>query len=296
VGWCLCSPFGKVLTASKSYSADRQFVVNDSVAKATARAGLEKLTVIVPRYKQVERLYLFQSDESEVSIQLRDAIIKLYANILSYQIQVARHLMRHFFQTFATAALNLDDWTAKLAKIQEADQQCKDFMANCDANLIANATASLHDRLTQLDDRINQRIADILTSHNTVGWNPGPNTDPGYAAVLYGGFQARAGFYRISLAQVDSDRTLFVMLRRGYEKRQHPIRVQLGWLNWFSVTRLEFVKVRFIPSRLQRTRLIHPVPNSKAFQSVLCTHRRDTSPAALTNGETDTRVAPSVRT
>jgi hypothetical protein len=116
----------------------------------------------------------------------------------------------------------------------------------------ANISVESHKtRLEQLDDRINQLIADITSSHSVVEWNSGPNPDPGYISVLYGGFRGRAGFFRISLADIESDKQLFLQMRAAYAKRQrrlwrrdlpHPWK-SLAWLSWFDVKRLEFVKV-----------------------------------------------------
>jgi hypothetical protein len=191
-------------------------------------------------------LYLSPEGQSEVSDQLRSATIDLYANILSYQIEVARYLMRNSFYKFAIGTFQLNDWSKKLQNVQDSDERCKHLMALCDARLTATAMARLHNQLSQLDDRVSRRIADIMASERVVYWDPGPNTNPGYVTVLYWGFNARAGLYQMSLDGVTNDETLMMRLRPKYAQRQHVIRVVLGWLVWFSVRRLEFVKVRTV--------------------------------------------------
>lgn len=169
-----------------------------------------------------------------------------------------------------------------MQRIEDSDRQCRYSMVICEATFTITSRESLRKMLTQLDDGINQRIADITSSHSVVEWNPGPTTDPGYVSVLYGGFRGRAGSFRISLADVESDEQLFIQMRVAYAKRQHRLWRRelshpwesLAWLSWFDVKRLEFVKVVQRNSRSIQEILTHIVYNSPRFSSILRTYRR----------------------
>ncbi|GFF61348.1 hypothetical protein IFM51744_10657 [Aspergillus udagawae] len=94
-------------------------------------------------------------------------------------------------------------------------------------------------------------VAEVESPSPDVKPNLDPNTDPGYISILYGGFRGRAGSFRISLADIKSDKQLFLQMRAAYAKRQHRLWRRdlphpwqsLAWLSWFDVKRLEFVKV-----------------------------------------------------
>jgi hypothetical protein len=138
-----------------------------------------------------------------------------------------------------------------LDSVRDSDEQCKHLMALCDRRMTATVMARHHEQLSQLNGRLSRCIADIMRSKNVVHWDPGPNTNPGYVTVLYGDFQARAGFYQVSLAEVDNDKTLFNSLRAKYMERQNIVRVVLAPFAWFGVKRLEYVKVRVFGSTLR---------------------------------------------
>jgi hypothetical protein len=182
---------------------------------------------------------------------LHKNIVILYSDILKYQIELARYLQRDSFKRCIRGAFQLDDFKELMQKIKNSDGRCRSLMEIYDATFANISVESHKTRLEQLDDRINQLIADITSSHSVVEWNSGPNPDPGYISVLYGGFRGRAGFFRISLADIESDKQLFLQMRAAYAKRQHRLWRRdlphpwksLAWLSWFDVKRLEFVKV-----------------------------------------------------
>ncbi|GFF61346.1 hypothetical protein IFM51744_10656 [Aspergillus udagawae] len=246
--------------AKKSKMPDKSFqlVVNNSEAREKATADIENLAVLIPRYKQVEKVYLENEmtpleieHEPSVKSQLHKSVVKLYSDILIYQVELARYLHRDFFTASLRGALQLDEFGGLMQKIKNSDEECIKDMKIYDARLAGHNMNSQRIQITQLDDSINQLIADIASSRSVVDWNPGPNTDPGYVSVLYGGFRGRAGFFRISLAGIKNDKQLFLQMRAAYAKRHHRLwRTELphpwkslAWLSWFDVTRLEFVKV-----------------------------------------------------
>ncbi|GIJ84919.1 hypothetical protein Asppvi_003770 [Aspergillus pseudoviridinutans] len=245
-------------TSKKSNMPDKSFqlVVNNSEAREKATADIENVAVLIPRYKQVEKVYLESAtleNEHEPSVKshLHQSVVDLYSNILTYQIELARYLQRGSFILIVQDVLQLNEFGGLMQKIKDSDKKCQDWMEVYDATLADHNRDKLRIQITQLDDRINQLIADITSSRSVVEWNPGPNTDPGYVSVLYGGFRGRAGFFRISLADIESDKQLYLQMRAAYAKRQHRLwRIDLphpwkslAWLSWFDVKRLEFVKV-----------------------------------------------------
>ncbi|KAJ6079217.1 hypothetical protein N7467_008970 [Penicillium canescens] len=204
-------------------------IVNQSEAREAATAGIEKIAILIPRYKQVEAIYLENESDHSAKIQLRNAIVNLYSKILEYQIELARYLEKGAFKrisSFARDALKLDDWKDKMQKIHDSDDNCRASMAVYGAALTNITQETLRKMLTQLDEKVNRGIADIITSHSVVEWNPGPNTDPGYVSVLYGGVQGRAGSFRISLADIKNDEQLFVQMRAAiplFAPQKHPM-------------------------------------------------------------------------
>jgi hypothetical protein len=264
-----------------------QVIVNQSEAREEATAGIEKIAILIPRYKQVEVIYLenemiSQENDSHRSakIQLRNAVVNLYSKILEYQIELARYLEKGAFQRisrFARDSLKLDDWNEKIQKIHDSDDECRASMAVYGAAVTNTTQERLCKMLTQLDDKVNQRIADIITSYSIIEWNPGPNTDPGYVSVLYGGMHGKAGFFRISLADIKNDGQLFVEMRMAYAKRQHRLWRRelphpwesLAWLTWFDVKRIEYVKVVQHYCRAILGRLIYTVYHTTRFKSII---------------------------
>jgi hypothetical protein len=255
-----------------------QFLVGSSNARAAVAGGLEKLAVLIPRYEQVEKLYLNNDDWGPVKDQLHAAIVSLYANVLAYQIEVVRYLGRNAIARFAKSALQLDDWREKLQLVEDSDAQCKASMTVYEAVFAQARVKSLHNRIVEMDDKLNQRIADITTSGGTVDWNPGPNTDPGYLSVLYSPFRGRASFFRLSLNGVRDDQELFVSMRITYAQRQHrlwrrdgqPSWLTLNWAIWYDVKRIEYVKVSEIVSAPQFLDLLtHVVHYSYFVEGVL---------------------------
>lgn len=269
-----------------------QLLVGSSNARAAVAAGLEKLAILIPRYEQVEKLYLDNDDQGPAKDQLHAAVVSLYANVLAYQIEVIRYLGRNAIARFAKSALQLDDWREKLQLVENSDARCKASMTIYEAVFARAEVQSLHNRIAEMNDGLNQRIADITTSGSIVDWNPGPNTDPEYLSVLYSPFRGRAGFFRLSLNSVHNDQELFVSMRIIYAQRQHrlwrrdvqPSWLTLNWVIWYDVKRIEYVKVSEIVSVPQLLALLtHVVHYSYFVEGVLYGSENFTGCSATTS-------------
>lgn len=228
-----------------------QLAVNGSEDRNALVTGFEAITILIPRYAEVEAIYLDSDDESSDRRQLRNAIIELYANVLDYQIEVARYFATNSFGHYARAVFKLDDWNDRLQKIKDSDDKCKSLITVLDARFARSGVYMLRNGLNDLDESIRQQIAEITVSRNIVDWDPGPNTDPGHLSVLYGGSQGRASSFRIALADIQDDEQLFKCIRATYALRQHPLWRRevthpikpLVWLRWYDVQKIEYVKV-----------------------------------------------------
>jgi hypothetical protein len=222
--------------------------VNALKGRGAAITGLEAITILIPRYAEVEKVYL--GNGGEASEELRNAIVELYTNILEYQIEVSRYFAQSAFQRFAKATFQPGDWDDRLQRIKSSDDDCKSLITVCDAAYARSGVCMMKDRL-KLDNGIQQQISAILMSRNLVDWDPGPNTDVHYLSVLYSGHHGQASSFRIPLTDIENDEQLFHRIQRGFASRQHRLwklevrhpTISLGWIDWYDVQKIEYVKV-----------------------------------------------------
>jgi hypothetical protein len=225
-----------------------QLLVNALKGRGAAITGLEAITILIPRYAEVEKVYLGNGEEA--SEELRNAIVELYTNILEYQIEVARYFAQSAFQRFAKTTFQLGDWDDRLQRIKSSDDDCKSLITVCDA-AYARSDICMMKSMLKLDNGIQQQISPILMSRNLAAWDPGPNTDVHYLSVLYSGHLGRASSFRIPLADIENDEQLFHRIQRGFASRQHRLwklevrhpTISLGWIDWYDVQKIEYVKV-----------------------------------------------------
>ena len=227
-----------------------QLLVNALKGRGAAITGLEAIAILIARYAEVENVYL--DNGGEASETLRNAIVELYTNILEYQIEVARYFAQSAFQRFAKATFQPGDWDDRLQRIKSSDDDCKSLITVCDAAYARSDVCMMKDML-KLDNGIQQQISAILMSRNLVDWDPGPNTDAHYLSVLYSGKHGQASSFRIPLADIEDDEQLFRRIQRDFASRQHRLwkrevrqpTISLGWIDWYDVQKIEYVKVRY---------------------------------------------------
>jgi len=225
--------------------------VNALKGRGAAITGLEAIAILIPRYAEIEKVYL--SNGGEASEELRNAIVELYTNILEYQIEVARYFAQSAFQRFAKATFQPGDWDDRLQRIKSSDDNCKSLITVCDAAYARSDVCMMKDMLKKLDNGIQQQISAILMSRNLVAWDPGPNSDANYLSVLYSGHHGLASSFRIPLEDIENDEQLFHRIQRDFASRQHRLwkrevrhpTISLGWIDWYDVQKIEYVKVRY---------------------------------------------------
>ena len=228
-----------------------QLLVNALKGRGAAITGLEAIAILIPRYAEVEKVYL--GNGGEASEELRNAIVELYTNILEYQIEVARYFAQSAFQRFAKATFQPSDWDDRLQRIKSSDDDCKSLITVCDAAYARSDVCMMKDMLKKLDNGIQHQISAILMSRNIVAWDPGPNSDANHLSILYSGHHGRASSFRIPLADIENDEQLFRRIQRDFASRQHRLwrwevrhpTLSLGLIDWYDVQKIEYVKVRY---------------------------------------------------
>jgi hypothetical protein len=131
-----------------------QLLVNALKGRGAAITGLEAIAILIPRYAEVENVYL--GNGGEASEELRNAIVELYTNILEYQIEVARYFAQSAFQRFAKATFQPGDWDDRLQRIKSSDDDCKSLITVCDAAYARSDVCMMKDMLKKLDNGIQQ--------------------------------------------------------------------------------------------------------------------------------------------
>jgi hypothetical protein len=101
-----------------------QLIQNDSVQMVAAMDGLERITAIIHRYVEVEKVYWKTVAPKE---DFEYAIVSLYCKILEYQAKCAHHFgISTAKRTFRNIG-KIDNWAELITKIQTDDVACVAF-------------------------------------------------------------------------------------------------------------------------------------------------------------------------
>ncbi|KAH0559465.1 hypothetical protein GP486_004019 [Trichoglossum hirsutum] len=132
-------------------------VVNDTIQRTAAVNGLEKVSRLIPRYTEIERVY-FQGEEFALKGDLEAAVIKLYAHILEFEARAACQFSRSTMFQAARNIAKADDWEGVLVKIDELEMACEKLTWRIDAN---DQRARMKHVATILDGQ-DRRVEELL--------------------------------------------------------------------------------------------------------------------------------------
>ncbi|KAF7881383.1 uncharacterized protein EAF01_011894 [Botrytis porri] len=115
-------------------------LINPITEKAGCREGLENIPPLIDRYALLEASIWdpTSTDEyqsSAVKLQLRKAIIQLYAKILLYEARVISQFCGNSVTGYFRDALKLNDWTTMFREMNELDHRCGDLIYAIDRDL-----------------------------------------------------------------------------------------------------------------------------------------------------------------
>ncbi|KAH0541580.1 hypothetical protein FGG08_003928 [Glutinoglossum americanum] len=150
--------------------------MNDNMQRTTAIDGLEKISRLIPRYTEIERIY-FQGGEFTLQGDLEGAIIELYIHILEFEARAACQSSRNIASQTARNAVKADNWEGILGKIGELEAVCEKLTLTIDAeenrahmrlveNVLDNQNLRLNEQLKKQDDWY--RSADESSCHKSL--------------------------------------------------------------------------------------------------------------------------------
>ncbi|KAL9063919.1 MAG: hypothetical protein Q9161_009197 [Pseudevernia consocians] len=101
-------------------------LLNPTVQQKALVDGLDYITDLIARFTVIERVYVQQKPSVGLYSSFEKKVTKLYGQVLGYQAQVVCQLMRPNLMQYARDVAKLDDWSALLSDIKEAESGCRD--------------------------------------------------------------------------------------------------------------------------------------------------------------------------
>jgi hypothetical protein len=227
-----------------------QLVLNDADQHNTAVTGQDAIASYVLCYKRYEALYLKKCDAD-----LRKAMVQVYVHILEYQAMAAHYFSLGAFGRWARNIPKIDDWTGQFQKIRLSDERCqallRPIVIDDQRKDIFNMGERIEQHFMRIQNQIQQQGVSSLIDEPDVRIPAEPGD--GHLSVLYGQFQGRASLFKVPILNVENDYELFHRIRIAHMSRYHPLYrpndgctiryLTLNWLQWYSVRRIEYVKV-----------------------------------------------------
>jgi hypothetical protein len=136
-----------------------QVALKNSDAIDSALESIEKVFLIIARYDKVEDIYFIDKDTT-LDEEFESTLIHLYVTILQYQAALTAFFKRSSFSRFVRAFPSLDDFGHILAKVNEADADCRRKAKICDSKDLR----SWHEKLLDILDRQNEKIQNMPNS------------------------------------------------------------------------------------------------------------------------------------
>ncbi|KAG4442348.1 hypothetical protein IFR05_002199 [Cadophora sp. M221] len=134
-------------------------------------SALSKVAPLLPAYTVIEDVYFSKRDASLKS-EFECAIVDLYTQILTFQIQIVKFYQKHGPERLVQSILQPIDWEGWNAKIQGADGKCQRMMRTFDAQ----DSDKKHQETMQSLDRIDGAVEKLLdhkerdTDSNILQW------------------------------------------------------------------------------------------------------------------------------
>jgi hypothetical protein len=119
--------------------------------------ALSKVAPLLPVYTVIEDVY-FNKRDASLKSEFESAIVDLYTQILTFQIQIVKFYQKHGPERLVQSVLQPVDWEGWNTKIQGADGKCQRMMRAFDAQ----DSDKKHQETVQSLDRIDANVEKLL--------------------------------------------------------------------------------------------------------------------------------------
>ena len=96
----------------------------------------------------------------ELKRSFRTKTVDLYAQILEYQIRLAKYLGHSGFCRFFTDLVVTDDWNAMLMNVKDIEGSIKNYLSTHDSSTLKE----IHDRVSNLQGQTEQVLESVRVS------------------------------------------------------------------------------------------------------------------------------------